>query len=215
MRKKPWWNGVAGSVASAIIMLLTLATAPSALAHAADGHPARIQQGICDNLAGIAFQLTGVGATITPDGTPVPPPAMVGATVADPLQMSGTTLQTSLTQLTQNPYAIVIYESDDAMDHIIACGNIGGMLTAQMPGMIMPGDVLPVWLADPEDAGTAGMAILQADGVRVIVHLYLAAREGGHDAPTDAEFNATPHSGQARNVAPKHSGPAYRPPGTT
>ena len=190
-----WWNSPAGAVIVSICMLLAPAATSSTLAHAADGHPAQIQQGSCDNLASVAFQLTGVEATVTPDGTPVPPPAPVGATVAHPLQSSETTLQTSLTQLTRDPHAIVVHESDKAMDHIIACGDIGGMLMAKMPGMIMPGDVLPVWLTGPENTGPAGMATLQADGMQVIVHLYLTAIDGGHDAPADPEFNATPHSG--------------------
>lgn len=192
------WSGVAGAVFLSISSLLAPLATTSTLAHAADGHPARIQHGSCDSLTGVAFQLTGVGATITADGTPVPPPVTVGATVANPLQTSETTLQASLTQLTQDPHAIVVYESDEAMDRIIACGDIGGVLIAQMPGMIMPGDVLPIWLSGAEGSEFAGMATLQADGTQAIVRLYLTAGDstyGAHGAPAESELDATPPSG--------------------
>jgi hypothetical protein len=195
MQTRRRWHDLERAVIVGICALLVPLTTTSALAHEADGHPARIQHGTCDNLAGVAFQLTGVGATVTPDGTPVPERAPVGAHVAHPVQTSETTLQASLTQLTQDAHAIVVYESDEAMGHIIACGEVGGMLVAQMPGMIMPGDVLPIWLTGAEHSG---VATLQADGTQVIVHLYLsdaAAPDDAHDAHDDPAPHATPHSG--------------------
>lgn len=164
-------------------------------AHEADGHPARIQQGSCDNLGGVAFQLTGVGAALTPDGTPVATPETVGSADAHPVQMSETTLETSLSQLTKDPYAIVVYESDEAMDQIIACGNVGGVLTAQMQGMVMPGDVLTIWLPEAGDSGYVGVALLEAKGKQATLRLVLAEglTDGGSRDEGQAD-DATPHA---------------------
>ena len=49
------------------------------LAHAADGHPARIHEGSCEATGAAAEQLTGVGATVSLEGTPIAEPEMTGA----------------------------------------------------------------------------------------------------------------------------------------
>ena len=165
-----WLAGVGVVVA----MVCVLGGRPSTLAHEADGHPARIQHGTCDNLGEVAFQLTGVGATVSPQGTPVVPAAAIGAESAYPLQTSETTLETGLTPLTRDPYPIVVYESDEAMGQAIACGNLGGVITAQMAGMIMPGDVLTIWLPGTGDSVTTGVAQIEANGTQAIVRLFLA-----------------------------------------
>lgn len=169
------------------------------MAHEADGHPVRIQQGSCDDLGRVAFQLTGVGATITPQGTPVATPVTVGAANTSSIQVSETTLDTSFSELTKDPYAIVVYESDDAMDHIIACGNVGGVLTAQMSGMTMPGDELAIWIAPARDSGYVGIALLEAAGKQAKLRLFLAeglqrgaSPEG--EAPGGHTNDATPHA---------------------
>lgn len=184
-------------VIACVIAVGSVVFLPSTRAHEADGHPARIHRGSCDDLGAVAYELTGVGAVVTPDGTPVATPEIVGTAGASPSQVSETTLKTSLSQLTKDPYAIAVYESDEAMDQMILCGNIGGVITAQMPSMIMPGDVLTVWLPATENSGHAGVALLQANGLRAIVRLILPA-ESSSDVASGAEsaasaVSATPH----------------------
>jgi hypothetical protein len=60
------------------------------------------------------------------------------------------------------------------MDTIIACGNIGGPLSEQMAGMVMPGDELAVWLAPQDNSGDEGLALIRANGDHAIVRIYLA-----------------------------------------
>ena len=47
------------------------------VAHAADGHPAKIHEGTCEALGRVAFPLTGVGATVGLEQTPIATPAPV------------------------------------------------------------------------------------------------------------------------------------------
>src|SRR5215210_3904620 len=47
------------------------------LAHAADGHPAKIHEGTCDALGRVAFPLTGVGAAVDLQQQPIATPTAV------------------------------------------------------------------------------------------------------------------------------------------
>lgn len=170
---------------------------PGARAHESDGHPARIQKGSCENLGGVAYRLTGVGAAITADGTPVPTPEAVGSPDAVPVQVSETTLGTTLSALAKEPHAVVVYESDEAMDHLIACGNIGGLLTAQMPGMVMPGDVLAIWLAGENDSGYVGAALLEAAGTEATLRVFLSQGLQGHATPEAGYVEEDEHGAEA------------------
>src|SRR4051812_46517796 len=142
-------------------------------AHAADGHPARIQEGPCDNLGPVAYPATGVGATVSSDGTPIPVPESFGSDRAVPVQTSETTFDTNLSSFVKSDYAIVIYESDEAMDQEIACGTIGGALTTQMAGMVMPGDELAIGLAESNDSGHSGVAFFRAEGPKSTLRIFL------------------------------------------
>lgn len=193
MPTKQWTAALITAVVVAGSLLFSVGDV-STLAHEADGHPARIQRGACDNLGAVAYQLTGVGASITPDGTPIALPETVGAADAHSLQVSETTLDTSLSQLTKDPYAIVVYESDEAMEHILACGNLGGVLAAQMPGMVMPGDVLTIWLPGTEGSSDVGVALLEANGTHAIVRLILAEGLQSEFAPDGVPEEATPQA---------------------
>jgi hypothetical protein len=142
-------------------------------AHAADGHPARIQEGTCNNLGPVAYPATGVGANVSSDGIPIPVPESFGSDRAVPVQTSETTFDTNLSSFVKSDYAIVIYESDEAMDQEIACGTIGGALTAQMAGMVMPGDELAVGLAEVNDSGHSGIALFAAAGPKSTLRIFL------------------------------------------
>ena len=159
-------------------------------AHAADGHPARIQHGTCDQLGGVAYRLNGVGATDTAEGTPIAEPEHSGSEAAIDVEASVTDLEPSLTELTKDAYAIVVYESDEAMDQIIACGSVGGLLVApQMAGMVMPGDELAIGLVPQGDAGDTGIALLRSvEGGKSSISIVLVeGAESGEEA-------ATPHA---------------------
>lgn len=157
----------------------------NALAHAADGHPARIHEGSCEATGAAADQLTGVGASVSLEGTPIAEPAMTGVESAAGMDVSETTIAESLDHLTGEPHVIVIYESDTAMDHSIACGDIGGPTTAD--------GTLAVWLSPTNGGEDQGLALLRPDGDNLSVTIYLAEpSEGGHEHAEAAE--ATPSS---------------------
>jgi hypothetical protein len=170
-------------------------------AHEADGHPARIHEGTCEELGPVTDQLTGVGATINPGGTPIPTPETVGSEAAFPIVVSMTELETEVSELTDTPHAIVVYESDQAMETILVCGTVGGALLMQMPGMPMPGDELAIWLAPQDDVDYTGAALLQSEvGGTSSLTIFLAQGLSGGLSPDDehahvATPEATPTSG--------------------
>ena len=169
----------------AAVFVLALAMPRSALAHVADGHPARIHEGSCTATGPVADQLTGVGATVSLEGTPIPEPTVTGAETAAPLDVSETAIADSLDHLTGEAHAIVIYESDEAMDHTIACGDIGGPVSAD--------GTLAVWLAPTADSEDAGLALLRNDGDSAVsVTIYLA--EPGEEHEHAEAPAATPSS---------------------
>jgi hypothetical protein len=173
-----------------------LAIPQAAVAHEADGRPARMHEGSCESLGRVTNQLTGVGAEIGLEGTPIPTPEAVGSEHAAPIGLSTTTLQITTSDLTENPHAIVVYESDEAMDTPLVCGNVGGALMMQMPGMAMPGDELAVWLFPEGESGYTGLALLRSEvGGTSSVTIFLAeglssgaeaAEEHGHEATPEA-----------------------------
>ena len=79
-------------LAATLVLLVTSlalgSTMPeSARAHAADGHPARIHEGSCTATGPAADKLTGVGATVSLEGTPIPEATVQGAETATPLDV--------------------------------------------------------------------------------------------------------------------------------
>lgn len=89
-----------GLLAFAACGLLTaLATGAPAAAHEADGHPARVHQGTCQQLGPVAFTLTGVGAAVDPAGAAVATPVPVNAERGFEITLSETTLDAPLETL--------------------------------------------------------------------------------------------------------------------
>lgn len=155
-------------------------TTTIAAASRATGHPARIHDGSCDATGVVAEQLTGVGATVTREGTPIPAIEPTGSPMAFPIEISRTVIETRMSDLLESPHAIVVYASDGATDEVIAYGNIGGALMMQMPGIIMPGDELPVWLASKGSSGRSGVALLRLEvGGKTSVTIYLGYGSSG------------------------------------
>ena len=183
-------HGVTVMVVAAGFALASAILPPTVMAHAADGHPARIHAGSCEATGPVADKLTGVGATISLEGTPIPEANVVGAETAMSLDVSETAIADSLDHLTGEPHAIVIYESDEAMDHTIVCGDIGGPVSAD--------GTLAVWLGPTAESGDSGIALLHdAGGSTVSVTIYLAepsgdAAEDDHHQPGTPD--ATPGS---------------------
>jgi hypothetical protein len=154
------------------------------IAHEADGHPVRIHEGSCEATGAAADRLPGVGATVSLEGTPIPVPATIRADAAAPIQASTTTIRVAFAHLTEEPHAIVVYESDEAMDHTIACGNVGGPMT-EKSGLI-------VWLAPTNGSAATGIALLSDEGgTTTAVTIFLAEGLSGagttggdaHDTP--------------------------------
>jgi hypothetical protein len=183
----------ARALLSAIVVMLGVGAllvgsfGPGVAAHAADGHPARIQAGSCGNLGAVAFRLNGVGASVSAEGTPIPPPERVGAATAFPADVSVTILDKLFTDVVQGQHAIVVYDSDEAMDHVIACGDVAGVMTRQMAGMTMPGDQIVFGLGDARGAGLTGVALVESiEGGKTLVAIFLGEGEAGTPVATPA-----------------------------
>ena len=119
--------------------------------------------------------MTGVGAATSMDGTPVAAAAVIGSEGAPQVAQSVTTLGVSLPELVEAPHALVVSEPGERVSRVIACGEVGGLLTAQMPGMVMPGDELVTGLREQGHSGAVGIAVLTADGTSTTVRVFLAS----------------------------------------
>jgi hypothetical protein len=163
----------------ATLLLAGLASASggrAVQAHAGHGMPARLQQGTCDAIGPVAFELTGVGATEDVDGNEVAEPEVMGAPSAVPVEASVTTVAASLNAIVDGGHAIVVSESDDAMDVIVTCGDVGGI--------VVNGDLI-VGLKPQGEEGMTGTAIFHPDGEQTVVSVYLMpAVQAGVDGGT-------------------------------
>ncbi|MBL8129234.1 MAG: hypothetical protein JNM64_16480 [Chloroflexia bacterium] len=193
--------------AAALAGAMSLAVLGNAAAHAEHGHPARIHQGTCENLQGVAYRLNGVGGSVDAEGAPVATPTAINPKTAFQVMTSDTVIDATVDDLLAGDHAIMIYESDDAMD-AIACGNLGGA---------MNGDELIVGLGEARIPGHLGFALLTPDGdqtdVTVILgHAMAPVSAGGavddhdHDdenGQADAHDDGGPdHDEEAPNATP-------------
>jgi hypothetical protein len=142
---------------------LLVPAAGSVGAHEAHGHPARIHEGTCDALGRVAFRLNGVGGGVDLDNAPVPTPAAVNPAGAYQVMVSETVIDATLDDMLAAEHAVMIYESDEAMD-AIACGNLGGA---------MDGDTLITGLAEMGVPGHLGFAFFSPDGEGTVVSLVI------------------------------------------
>jgi hypothetical protein len=174
-------------LALALVATAMFAGLSSALAHEEHGHPARIHEGSCQELGPVAFRLNGVGGSVDVDNAPVATPVAVNTDSAYQVMVSETTIDGTIQDLLAGEHAVMIYESDEAMD-AIACGNVGGALN---------GETLVSGLAEAGVPGHIGFALFRPEGdqtnVLVIIGHGLApvsasgAQEAGegHDAEGD------------------------------
>ena len=159
-------------------------------AHAEHGHPARIHNGTCESLQGVAFRLNGVGGSVDTEGAPVATPTTVNPKTSYQVMTSETSIDATIAELLAGDHAIMIYESDEAMD-VISCGNIGGALM---------GDELIVGLAEARIPGHLGFAVFTPDGDKTDVTVIL-----GHAmAPVSASGVTDDHSHDDENQADAH-----------
>ena len=142
------------------------------LAHAGHGMPTRLQQGTCADVGPVAFELIGVGATEDSDGNEIPEPENVGASKSGAVLASVTTVPAALDTIVASEHTLVVYESDDAMDVTVACGDIGG---------IVVGEELVVGLAAEGEAGMSGIALFRAEEEQTVVSVFLVAADDGHE----------------------------------
>jgi uncharacterized cupredoxin-like copper-binding protein len=141
----------------ALVGLLAVAgkVASPAAAQAGTTHPAHIHNGTCSDLKDVVYPLNDVGApTMDASGTPVASMPM-GAADAIPVEVSVTTVQTTLNNLVSAPYAVNVHESAASIGNYIACGNIGGAVM---------GSDLAVGLGELNKSGYSGVAWLHDNG---------------------------------------------------
>lgn len=151
-------------------------------AHEGHGQPAMIQAGACDSLGASAFTLVGVGAVEDTDGLPISTPAAVGPESAAKVKLSVSTIDATVDQLVSAGNSIVVYHSDDEMDNIVACGEIGG---------IQLGDDLIVGLKPVGEEGETGIALLRTSGAQSTVTLIFT---GGGEEAHEHEEEASPEA---------------------
>src|SRR4051812_38950333 len=79
-------------LSACLVMLVSSQT----MAHAADGHPARIHAGTCAALGQVAFPLTGVGASVDLNQQPLATPAPVNPATSYQVMTSETRIPETL-----------------------------------------------------------------------------------------------------------------------
>jgi len=149
--------------ALAIALGLFAPGACSALAHEEHGHPTRIHEGTCEALGPVAFRLNGVGGSVDVNNAPVATPTAVNSDSTYQVLISETTIDGTMEDLLAGEQAVMIYESDEAMD-ALACGNVGGALS---------GNTLVTGLAEAGVPGHIGFALFRSEGDQTVVLVIL------------------------------------------
>src|SRR5215211_6476138 len=149
--------------ALAVALGVVAAVAGPVLAHEEHGHPTRIHEGSCEALGPVAFRLNGVGGSVDLDNAPVGTPTAVNPDAAYQMLISETTIDGTIEELLASEHAVMIYESDEAMD-AIACGNVGGALS---------GYTLVTGLAEAGVPGHIGFALFRPEGDQTVVLVVL------------------------------------------
>jgi hypothetical protein len=141
--------------------------------------PARIYAGRCGQLgADPAFQLIDVGSLEGAEEGETPE----GALTAIPAEFSTTVVNTTLADLLASDFAIDVRVDDADPATSIACGDIGGPVEAGPDG-----SELAVGLQERGQSAYAGIALLQDEGERTLVRVFLARGLGEGEAVTVAQ----------------------------
>ncbi len=133
------------------------------LAHEEHGHPTRIHEGSCEDLGPVAFPLNGVGGSVDLDNAPVATPTATKPDTAYQVLIGETTIEGTIEDVLAAEHAVMIYESDEAME-AIACGNVGGALN---------GNTLVTGLAEAGVPGHIGFALFRSEGDQTVVLVML------------------------------------------
>ncbi len=166
-----------------LTLVIGLSLSPgSSLAHAADGHPARIHEGTCQSLGPVRFSLSGVGASVDQDGHAIATPQPVNSDKAYQVMTSESTIAATIEDLLASDRAVMLYDNDEDMQ-AIACGNVGGA---------MLGDTLAVGLGEIGLPGHVGFALFQPDGdqtdVTILIGHAMSPVSAGGAMPATAEM---------------------------
>lgn len=189
----------------AIALGVVAAVGGPALAHEEHGHPTRIHEGTCEELGPVAFRLNGVGGSVDLDNAPVATPTAINSDSSYQVLISETIIGGSIEELLSGPHALMIYESDEAMD-AIACGNVGGART---------GEMLAAGLAEVGVPGHIGFAFFRPDGDQTDVLVVLGhglspvSASGAQDAEDHADEGDMAHEHEGA----EEDGHAAAPPG--
>jgi plastocyanin len=145
-------------------------------------HPAHIHAGTCDELGEVVFPLTDVGETGMTEGMMASTPEAggaetelgepTGAETAFAVATSSTLVDAPLAEIVEGGHAINVHQSAENIDNYIACGDLGGRI-ATGPGTEQ-GGTLVVGLGQLNASGASGIAVLEGQGDRTEVVLYLA-----------------------------------------
>ena len=167
------------------------------LAHEEHGHPTRIHEGTCEALGPVAVRLNGVGGSVDIDNAPVATPTAINPDSAYQVMVSETTVDGTIEDLLADELAVMIYESDEAMD-AIACGNVGGALN---------GNTLVTGLAEAGVPGHIGFTLFRSEGDQTTVLVILGhglapVSAGGGGAGDDhADEDGTAHDEEDDHAA--------------
>jgi hypothetical protein len=139
-------------------------------------HPAHVHAGTCDELDPNPIQpLDNIEPKLNEsDDENANEPQ--GVLLAQRVLYSETDVDMSLDDMLASPFSINAHESDENIQNYIACGEIGGVVVD---------DKLAIALRPVNDSGYTGIAILEKDGDKTNIKVYLAE-------PVSPENVATP-----------------------
>jgi len=144
-------------------------------------HPDHIHKGTCAQLdPNPQYPLNDVAPRMNGDQPPNPAD-FKGERSAVQVETSSTEIDVTFDDLLTQPHALNVHESAQNISHYIACGDLGGFLIS---------DTLVIGLQQQNNSGYSGVAILQKDGDKTRVDVYLfqpgAAPAGGAATPPAA-----------------------------
>ncbi len=156
--RSPRLGAVAALAALSLLAPVAIAQTPVA----GDGpHPAHIHTGTCAELGEVVLPLTEVAA---PDGE------QSGAESALPIKTSHTVVEAPLEEIIAGGHAINVHLSAEEIGEYIACGDIGGVVTAEDEDGEME---LTIALGELNGSGHVGVAWLGANGDQTEVSVTL------------------------------------------
>lgn len=178
-----------GTLLTVALLLATLVAGRGALA-AAQGdatpgagmapHPGHIHAGTCAELGEIVFPLSPA-APVAGEAT--------GPETALPVAVSETTVDVALADIIAGGHAINFHESMENIANYIACGDVGGVVVD---------GTLTIGLAELNDSGFTGVAVLREEGGQTAVSVYLTQTGGMAEMPA---AGATPAAGASPAAA--------------